>query len=76
VARLGMALSSVFVAALDQPEARARLGDFMAGASGQAAESAAFHRAYQVVMGVCAACAVLSGIIGGFTAPGRVQKPA
>jgi EmrB/QacA subfamily drug resistance transporter len=76
VALLGMALSSVFVAALDQPEARARLGDFMAGASGQAAESAAFHRAYQVVMGVCAACAVLSGIIGGFTAPGRVQKPA
>lgn len=76
VALLGMALSAVFVAALDQPEARARLGDFMAGASGQAAEGAAFHRAYQVVMGICAACAVLSGIIGGFTAPGRVQKPA
>ena len=80
VALLGMVLSAVFVAVLDQPEARARLGDFMAGASGQAAEGAAFHRAYQVVMAVCAACAILSGIIGGFTAPGRVesgvQKPA
>jgi len=75
VALLGMVLSAVFVALLDQPEARARLGDFMAGASGQAAEGAAFHRAYQVVMAVCAACAILSGIVGGLTAPGRVQKP-
>jgi len=74
VALLGMVLSAVFVAALDQPEARARLGDFMAGASGQAAESAAFHRAYQVVMAVCAACAILSGIVGLLTAPGRVKS--
>ncbi len=75
VALLGMVLSAVFVALLDQPEARARLGDFMAGASGQTAEGAAFHRAYQVVMAVCAGCAILSGIVGGLTAPGRVQKP-
>ncbi|QTC90780.1 MFS transporter [Brevundimonas goettingensis] len=74
VALLGMVLSAVFVAVLDQSEARARLGDFMAGARGGSGEGAAFHRAYQVVMAVCAACAVLGGVIGGLTAPGRVKS--
>jgi EmrB/QacA subfamily drug resistance transporter len=74
IALLGMVLSAVFVAVLDQPEARARLGDFMAGASGQEAESAAFHRAFTVVMFVCSGLAILGGVVGLLTAPGRVKS--
>jgi MFS family permease len=76
IALLGMLLSAAFVAALDQPEARARLGDFMAGASRQDAEISAFHKAFAVVMFACSGLAVLGGVIGGLTAPGKVQKPA
>jgi hypothetical protein len=35
---------------------------------------AGFHRAFQAVMVACAACAVLGGVVGLLTAPGRVQK--
>ena len=36
----------------------------------------AFHRAFQAVILVCAACAMLGGVVGLLTAPGRVQKTA
>ena len=74
IALLGMVLSAVFVAVLDQPEARARLGEFMAGATDQDGDRTAFHRAFTVVMFVCSGLAILGGIIGGLTAPGRVKS--
>jgi len=71
IALLGMALSAVFVGALDAPDARARLGAFMAGGAADAAARAAFHTAFDVVMAICAASAILAGLIGGLTAPGE-----
>ena len=54
---------------------RQQLGVVMAG-EGDLSEGAvaAFHRAFQWVMLACAACAVLGGIIGLLTAPGKPQK--
>ena len=71
IALLGMALSAVFTGALDAPEARTRLGDFMAGGATDAAARAAFHTAFDLVMAICAASAILAGLIGGLTAPGH-----
>lgn len=79
IALLGVLLSAVFVsdlgASVDAPDARAQLGAVMAGDGDLSAGAvAAFHRAFQAVMAVCAACAILGGAIGLLTAPGRVQK--
>ncbi|WP_372708336.1 MFS transporter, partial [Brevundimonas sp.] len=74
VALLGVVLSAVFVAGVDEPEARALLGRVMAGGDGASLQPSAveaFHAAFRVVMLVCAACAVAAGIIGGLTAPRR-----
>lgn len=75
VALLGVLLSAVFVSDVETPDARQQLGAVMAG-QGDLSEGAvsAFHRAFQAVMVACAACAVLGGVIGLLTAPGRIQK--
>jgi EmrB/QacA subfamily drug resistance transporter len=75
IALLGVLLSAVFVAGVDAPDARQQLGAVMAG-EGDLSEGAVagFHRAFQAVMVACAACAVLGGVVGLLTAPGRVQK--
>ena len=75
VALLGVVLSAVFVALLDQPDARATLGEVMAG-DGALDERAlnAFHAASRAVMVVPAGGAVLAGVIGAMTAPGRAQS--
>ena len=79
IALLGVLLSAVFVSGLgagvDAPDARQQLGAVMAG-EGSLSEEAitAFHRAFQTVMVACAACAILGGVVGLLTAPGRVQK--
>lgn len=71
IALLGVVLSSVFVAAMDAPEARALLGEVMGGADPAPAARDAFHAAFRAVILTCAGLAVASGIIGGLTAPGR-----
>ncbi|MEQ7155034.1 MFS transporter [Brevundimonas aurifodinae] len=77
VALLGVVLSAVFVALLDQPDARATLGQVMAGDGGlEEAAIDAFHAAFRAVMTVSGACAILAGAIGLLTAPGRPQKAA
>jgi EmrB/QacA subfamily drug resistance transporter len=76
VALLGLVLSGVFVARAATPDARAELGRVMAGADSAPAAIAAFHAAFGVVMDVCAACAVLAGVIGLLTAPARARAKA
>ena len=75
IALLGVLLSAVFVSGVEASDARQQLGAVMAG-QGALAEGAvaAFHRAFQVVMTACAGCAILGGVVGLLTAPGRVQK--
>ncbi len=75
IALLGVLLSAVFVAGVEAPDARQQLGAVMAG-EGDLSEGAvaAFHRAFQTVMVVCAVCAILGGLIGLLTAPGKPQK--
>ena len=75
IALLGVLLSAVFVSGVDAPNARAQLGAVMVG-EGDLSEGAvaAFHRAFQVVIAACAGCAILGGVVGLLTAPGRVQK--
>ncbi|WP_077354086.1 MFS transporter [Brevundimonas sp. LM2] len=74
VALLGLVLSAVFVATLEAPESRALLGGVMAGTETSDAAIDAFHTAFRWVMGLSAVCAVVAGIVGGLTAPGRVQS--
>ncbi len=79
VALLGGVLSAVFVGLSDAPDGRALLGQVMAGEATDAKAASAFHAAFRVVMAVCAVAAVLGGVIGLLTAPGRVsnaQSPA
>lgn len=76
VALLGVVLSAVFVDRAGGPEARALLGEVMAGADLEAAARDSFHAAFRVVMVVCATCAILAGIVGGLTAPKRAQSAA
>ncbi|MCS6626926.1 MFS transporter [Roseibacterium beibuensis] len=71
IALLGVILSAVFVAGVDAPGARALLGEVMGGADLEPAARDAFHAAFRAVILTCAGLAVLSGIIGGLTAPGR-----
>lgn len=71
IALLGVVLSAVFVASVDSPDARDRLGEVMAGADLEPAARAAFHAAFRAVILTCAGLAVLSGVIGAVTAPGR-----
>ena len=73
IALLGVLLSAVFVAAMDAPDGRAILGQVMDGGRTDAAATGAFHQAFRTVMLTCAACAILGGVIGGLTAPKRVQ---
>ncbi|NJC40548.1 EmrB/QacA subfamily drug resistance transporter [Brevundimonas alba] len=71
IALLGVILSSVFVSGVDSPDARALLGQVMAGADLEPAARDAFHAAFRAVILTCAGLAVLSGVIGGLTAPRR-----
>ena len=71
IALLGVILSAVFVAGVDSPDARAQLGRVMAGADLDTAARDAFHAAFRAVILTCAGLAVLGGIVGGLTAPGR-----
>jgi MFS family permease len=77
IALLGLILSAVFVSQADSPDARALLGQVMAGSDMGAASADAFHAAFRAVILTCAVCAVLAGIIGGLTAPKQgTQSPA
>jgi hypothetical protein len=71
IALLGVILSAVFVAVTDGPDARALLGQVMAGAVPDSAAREAFHAAFRAVILTCAGLAILAGVIGGLTAPGR-----
>lgn len=71
ISLLGLVLSAVFVARQDTLDARALLGQVMAGASRSPAAIDAFHAAFRVVMAICASCAALAGVVGGLTAPGH-----
>lgn len=71
IALLGVILSAVFVAGVDSPDARALLGQVMAGADLETEARDAFHAAFRAVILTCAGLAVLSGVIGGLTAPKR-----
>lgn len=71
IALLGNILSAVFVGQMDAPGARALLGEVMGGADPDPAARDAFHAAFRAVILTCAGLAVLSGIVGGLTAPGR-----
>lgn len=71
IALLGVILSAVFMAQTDVPDARALLGEVMGGADLAPAARDAFHAAFRAVILTCAGLAVLSGIIGGLTAPTR-----
>jgi hypothetical protein len=70
VALLGMLLSAVFVGQTAAPDARAILGQVMAGTDLDAAGQDAFHAAFRAVMVLCGACAVAAGVVGRATAPG------
>lgn len=71
IALLGVVLSAVFVGRMDAPDARALLGEVMAGADLEPAARDAFHAAFRAVILTCAGLAVLSGVIGALAAPGR-----
>ncbi|MBI2260667.1 MAG: MFS transporter [Caulobacterales bacterium] len=71
IALLGVILSAVFTARADSPDARALLGQVMAGADLEAGARDAFHAAFRAVILTCAGLAVVGGIIGGLTAPRR-----
>ena len=71
IALLGVILSAVFTAGADSPDARALLGQVMAGADLEPAARAAFHAAFRAVILTCAGLALLSGLIGFLTAPKR-----
>lgn len=70
IALLGVILSAVFVTMVDSPDARDLLGEVMGGADLEPAARDAFHAAFRAVILTCAGLAVLSGVIGGVTAPG------
>jgi MFS family permease len=74
IALLGLILSAVFVAQADSPDARALLGEVMAGADLEQGSIDAFHAAFRAVILTCAGLALLSGVIGGLTAPGKTQS--
>ena len=76
IALLGVLLSSVFVSSVNVDPDRARevLGQVMAGGWFDPEGVHAFHRAFQTVMIACSACALLAGLIGLLTAPGKPQK--
>ena len=71
IALLGVILSAVFVSGVETPDARALLGEVMAGADLEPDARDAFHAAFRAVILTCAGLAVCSGVIGGLTAPGR-----
>ena len=74
VALLGLVLSAVFVTRAGGPDARALLGDVMAGAELDGTTVEAFHAAFRAVILTCAGLAVLGGIVGGLTAPKKAQS--
>ena len=71
IALLGVVLSAVFTAGADSPDARALLGQVMAGADLETGARDAFHAAFRAVILTCAGLALLSGLIGFLTAPKR-----
>lgn len=80
IAILGIVLSSVFATAFDgsalfeRTGARGALSDFMAGGLKDGAATQAFDFAFRIVMLTCAACAILGGVLGLLTAPGKVTS--
>jgi EmrB/QacA subfamily drug resistance transporter len=74
IALLGLILSMVFATAVDAPDARARLGEVMAGGALEGPAVNAFHAAFRAVILTCAGLAVLAGAIGALTAPKRNQR--
>jgi len=74
IAVLGLILSAVFVSQADSPDARALLGQVMAGADLDRPAADAFHDAFRAIILTCAGCAVLAGVIGGLTAPKRGSR--
>lgn len=70
IALLGVILSAVFVGQVDGSDARALLGEVMAGADLEPVARDAFHAAFRAVILTCAGLAVLAGIVGALTAPG------
>jgi hypothetical protein len=74
IALLGLVLSAVFAAFLDAPDARAQLGDVMAGGELKGAATGAFHAAFRAVILTCAGLAALAGVVGALTAPKRTQS--
>jgi EmrB/QacA subfamily drug resistance transporter len=71
VALLGVLLSAVFVAGADSPDARALLGQVMAGSDLETGAVDAFHTAFRAVILTCAGLAVAAGVIGALTGPKR-----
>lgn len=71
VALLGALMSSVFVDRVGGTDARALLGEVMAGGTLDSGAVEAFHASFRVLMLACAACAVAAGIVGGLSGPKR-----
>ena len=71
IALLGLLLSAVFVHALNASDGRSILGQVMEGSRTDATAISAFHQAFRTVMLACAGCAMLAGLIGLMTAPGK-----
>jgi EmrB/QacA subfamily drug resistance transporter len=71
IALLGVILSAVFSALFPYEGARAELALIMAGQSFDPDTASLFHEAFRAVILTCAGMAVLAGVIGGLTAPGR-----
>ncbi|CAN5388618.1 MFS transporter [soil metagenome] len=71
VALLGMVLSAVFVEQAGGANARALLGSVMSGEASAQTDIHAFHRAFVVVILICAACAGLGAVVGLISAPGK-----
>ena len=71
IALLGVILSAVFSALFHYDGARDELALIMSGQSFDPETASLFHDAFRAVILTCAGIAILAGVIGGLTAPGR-----
>lgn len=71
IALLGVILSAVFSALFAYDGAREELALIMSGQSFDPDTAIIFHDAFRAVILTCAGMAILAGVIGGLTAPGR-----
>jgi len=71
IALLGVILSAVFSALFAHDGARDELALIMSGQSFDPDTAIIFHDAFRAVILTCAGMAILAGVIGGLTAPGR-----